>query len=321
MPDEKRRTKETLGAEGPFRIATVAELTDVPEPTLRAWERRYGIPSPLRTASGYRLYSAAEVEQVRQMRRLCDGGMAAAEAATLVRAKARPSRAPTLPAAEDPYESMVEDIVAAVEHFDDHALDHLMRQLLLLGTSSTIFERIVAPALRTIGDKWQRGEISVAHEHLVSQRLSAVLRDILRLGPGNESADRVLLGCFADDEHELGLLGVAVRVAELGFRPVFLGARTPPSAIRGALDASSPALVGLSVTMTPTRPRTRELLEEYARACGRTPWIVGGRAAKDVADLTTKLGGHVAGEDGTVLVDMLRGAASRPASARRIGKK
>lgn len=288
----------------------------MPEPTLRAWERRYGIPSPERTASGYRLYGAPEVERVRRMRRLCDEGMAAAEAASLLRSKTRPSRASTL-TATDPYEGTVAEIVAAVERFDDRALDHLMRRLLLLGASSTVFERVIAPALRLIGQKWYAGEISVAHEHLASQRLSGLLRDVLRLGPENDGADRALLGCFADDEHELGLLGVAVRVAELGYRPVFLGARTPPSAIRSALAATSPKVVGLSVTITPPRPRARELVERYAAACGRTPWVVGGRAATDIADLTTKLGGHVAAEDGTALAGWLRGAASRPGAVSR----
>src|ERR1700744_5322809 len=72
------------GDRGPYRLPPVAALTGVPEPTLRAWERRYGIPTPERTASGYRLYGDREVAQVREMQRLCAGGLAAAEAARAV---------------------------------------------------------------------------------------------------------------------------------------------------------------------------------------------------------------------------------------------
>lgn len=66
---------------GRFRINRVAETTGIPEATLRAWERRYQVPKPSRTPSGYRLYSADDVAQVRKMRELCEAGISPADAA------------------------------------------------------------------------------------------------------------------------------------------------------------------------------------------------------------------------------------------------
>ncbi len=66
---------------GRFRINWVAENTGVAEATLRAWERRYQVPKPSRTPSGYRLYSPDDVALVRKMRELCEAGVAPAEAA------------------------------------------------------------------------------------------------------------------------------------------------------------------------------------------------------------------------------------------------
>lgn len=66
---------------GRFRINRVAESTGIPEATLRAWERRYQIPKPSRTPSGYRLYSSDDVAQVRKMRELCEAGVSPADAA------------------------------------------------------------------------------------------------------------------------------------------------------------------------------------------------------------------------------------------------
>ena len=86
-PLEEAPSGVELRTAGPLRIHAVAELTGVPEPTLRAWERRYGIPCPERTSSGYRLYGAREVDEVRRMKELCEAGMAAAEAAALVRTR------------------------------------------------------------------------------------------------------------------------------------------------------------------------------------------------------------------------------------------
>ena len=69
---------------GRYRIQAVAEMTGVSAATLRAWERRYGIPSPSRTASAYRLYSDRDIALVRQVRELCEGGMAPSQAAQVV---------------------------------------------------------------------------------------------------------------------------------------------------------------------------------------------------------------------------------------------
>jgi DNA-binding transcriptional MerR regulator len=292
---------------GPFRIRAVAELTGVPEPTLRAWERRYGIPAPERTASGYRLYSTREVEQVREMRRLSEGGMAAGEAAKLLISGSSVQGNQTQ-AHNDFYGATVEALLEAIGHFDDASLDVQLRKLMFLGSTATLLDRVVVPVLHEVGIRWHRGEISVAQEHFASQRLGTLLRDMLRLQPGADGEARVLLACFADDEHELGLLGIATRFSGWGLRPVFLGARTPPGAIRTAVAAASPVLVALSVTVTPHRARARELVDDYAGACGDVPWIVGGTGVNEIADLIRAKGGTVAPEDTPALRAIVRRA-------------
>ena len=117
-----------------YNIKAVVEATGLPAATLRAWERRYGVPTPERTSSGYRLYGAGEVEQVRRMRRLCEEGMAASEAARIV--LAGPAK-PADPQA-DPYAAAVDAILEAVERFDDVSLDLQLRRVMFLGPSGAL---------------------------------------------------------------------------------------------------------------------------------------------------------------------------------------
>lgn len=302
-----------LPASGPFRIHTVSELTGVPEPTLRAWERRYGIPKPERSASGYRLYAGSEVEQVRELRRLCDEGMAAAEAAKVV--LAHRATAPAGQPEADPHATAVSRILGAIRRFDDAELDRELRRLLFLGTAVTLLDEVMTPVLQEIGRLWHAGELSIAEEHLASQRIGTLLRDLVRLAPGALSEQTVVLGSFADDEHELGLLAMALRFSGWGLRPVFLGARTPPGAIRSAVQAMRPSLVALSVTQPPERSRARELVDDYASACGDVPWIVGGAASGAVADLVRGRGGAVASEDPVELRRSIRTLLSAPSAS------
>ena len=294
-------------------------MTGIPEPTLRAWERRYGIPTPERTASGYRLYSLQEVEQVRKMRAACEGGMSAAEAARSARAERDGQLAPGALAPEDAFAAAQRGLLDAVERFDDAALEDRLRQLTFMGPSTTLLDRIVAPTLQEIGRRWHAGELSIAQEHFASQRIGKLLRDLMQLAASTNGAARVVLGSFADDEHELGLLGLGLRLSTWGYRPIYLGARTPPEAIRDAVQSISPGLVALSVTQTPERARARELVRDYASACGDVPWLVGGAGVAGIAALVRTHGGWVDPEDPSALRALLRSALA--ASRTRVPKK
>jgi DNA-binding transcriptional MerR regulator len=292
---------------GLYRIAVVAELTGVPEPTLRAWERRYDIPSPRRTSSGYRLYGEREVEQVRRMRALCDSGISAAEAAKLVARERRlPSKREV--GARDALGTAAEAMLHAIERFDEEALNREVRRLPYAGSALEVVEQVVVPVLRTVGDRWLAGELSVAQEHLASQKLDTVLRDFLRLAPGGDGT--TLVACVADEQHHLGALAVAVYLATWGVRPVFFGARTPPDALARAVAALRPSAVALSVTITPERERARELLTAYAQACGRVPWAVGGSGSFAIADIVREAGGSAI-RDMTAFEAWMRGASKR----------
>ena len=68
-----------------FNVKAIAHQTDVAAATLRAWERRYGIPSPPRTDSGYRLYSARDVAMIRWLKSQIENGMSISQAVQLLR--------------------------------------------------------------------------------------------------------------------------------------------------------------------------------------------------------------------------------------------
>ena len=301
---------------GPWRIHAVAALTGIPEPTLRAWERRYGVPTPKRTASGYRLYGAPEIEQVRAMRRLCDEGMAAAEAARLVgsAAVAPPSDDSASSVSPDVHREAVRGLIAAIADLDDIELEKQIRRTLCLGSGMQLFDRVLAPTLVRIGQLWHEGQLSVAQEHFGTRRISTLVEDLTRLAVDEASTDAVVVACFADELHEVGALGLAMRFATWGWRPIVLGARTPPDALRTAVDTVAPKLVALSLTVVPERERARELVDGYASACGAIPWILGGKGGSAIADLVRRAGGIVAPPDVPALRALVRDAAKAPGS-------
>ncbi|AUX39447.1 MerR family transcriptional regulator [Sorangium cellulosum] len=288
-----RRTLNRVVHVSRYRIHAVSKMCGVSSATLRAWERRYGVPSPARTASAYRLYSEEDVAVIKKMRDYVNGGVAAAEAARMVLETAAP-HATAHTNGGDAFAGASERIVEAAIRFDPDGLDAEVNRALSLGPAVTIFERALGPALERIGDLWHEGKITVAQEHLASQVLGSTLQHLLRLAQPGESGRRVLLAGFADEDHVLGLFGIGLRFCSWGFRSVVLGPRTPPAAIARAVESLTPDLVALSVSIPPPPSNARELIDAYADACRDAAWIVGGAAAAALRPFIEARGGLVA---------------------------
>ena len=59
-------------------------MLSIPASTLRNWEERYGLVKPERSGGGHRLYTRAQVEQLRFVKERIDEGLQAAEAHRLL---------------------------------------------------------------------------------------------------------------------------------------------------------------------------------------------------------------------------------------------
>lgn len=313
---------ETVVADdkGKYRINAVAEMTGIPAATLRAWERRYGVPEPRRTESSYRVYSDADIELIRRVRELCEQGMAPSEAAKLVMADFEHRKAPSANSA-DPFAHAAEAIVQAVAAYDPHQIEGAVRHAMALGPAASVFERVFRPSMIEIGQRWHDGSFSVGQEHMATNIIEAATASMLRLVAREDAERTAVVACFADDTHTMPSLGFSLHMAAWGFDVVRMGARTPPSAIRQAVEELEPAIVGLSVTMTPAGHRARELVEEYAAACGDTPWVVGGSAARDLAELVTQHGGTVVeGLEPRQLRGFIEGLVAKSRKRRRVAE-
>jgi methanogenic corrinoid protein MtbC1 len=207
------------------------------------------------------------------------------------------ARGGSTPVEKDPYVVATERIIEAVRRFDPELLEEEVSKTLTLGPAVVIYDRTIGPALIKIGDLWHAGAVTVAQEHLASNMLGGTLVHLLRLAQPSDADRRIVLACFADEAHVLGLYGAGLRFASWGYRTLMLGASTPPAAIARVVDALAPELVGLSAVMMLPPPRARELVDAYADACHSTPWLVGGDGAESMRSWIEARGGLCVGRD------------------------
>jgi len=85
-------------------VAAVARRLGVAPPTLRTWDRRYGLGPSAHTAGAHRRYSPADVARLMVMRRLTLEGVPSADAAAIAIATAGPGEARDMHTPAEGYE-------------------------------------------------------------------------------------------------------------------------------------------------------------------------------------------------------------------------
>jgi DNA-binding transcriptional MerR regulator len=275
-----------------FRIQAAAQISGVNEPLIRAWERRYRVLAPKRTAGGYRTYSEADIEVLKRLKELTESGVAIAQAAALlprIRRELKDQKPLKAPAAPQ-LQRWQEEVLLGAQRLDQGAVERVLDEAFRSVTPLAFFEELVAPLMREVGHRWQQGIVSVAEEHLISAVAREKLVTLLSRAP-RRSRRHVLAACAAEEAHEFGVLGAALRFRHAGWKVTLLGARTPVEQLVRTLGALAPDVLAISLVQT---TGAREYVQALASALpSNTSVVLGGQAARELAAPAKKHGFRV----------------------------
>jgi DNA-binding transcriptional MerR regulator/methylmalonyl-CoA mutase cobalamin-binding subunit len=244
-------------------IAAVERDTGLTKDTLRIWERRYGFPTPDRSALAERFYPLEQVEKLRVIKRLLDAGHRPGQIVSQP-IEALLQLSDSSPAVTEPRGHPDQpDLRAYVDLVRAHDVDGLRRQLaqaqLQLGLRRFVIE-VISPLNTLIGDTWMRGHLEVFEEHLYTESIHVLLRQAISTVPVPEAASRprVLLTTFPHEPHGLGLLMAEPLFLLEGCRCLSLGVQTPIWDIVLAAKSQRADIVALSFSsmLTPTAVTT-----------------------------------------------------------------
>jgi DNA-binding transcriptional MerR regulator len=152
-----------------LRIGELSRHPGVSDHLLRAWESRYGLLRPLRSAGGFRLYSEADALRVRRMQAYLARGLSAAEAARAAlgedsgrqlgqgsAATAGPGQAAGPGRALAPAGELPETLRRALDAFDEPAAQAVLDRLMSDFSLTTVLREVVLPYLADLGQRWER---------------------------------------------------------------------------------------------------------------------------------------------------------------------
>jgi DNA-binding transcriptional MerR regulator len=254
-----------------LRIGALSRRVGVSPELLRAWERRYGVLQPRRTEGGFRLYSADDEKRVRTMLRHVEAGVPAAEAARLALAEA-PESGNGLPPR---LEALADAFREALDRFDEPTANLMLDRLLGAFTVETVLRDVVVPYLGELGERWERGEASVAQEHFASNLLRGRLFGLAR-GWGRRGGPAAVLACAPGELHDLPLIVFGLVLAGRGNAVTFLGPDTPVETVATAARDLDARLVVISAT---TRERLAGAQRELRALASSVPVALAGAGA------------------------------------------
>jgi len=236
-----------------LRIGELSRRLGVSDHVLRAWEGRYGLLQPVRSAGGFRLYSEADALRVRRMQAHLADGLSAAEAARAVlgqdsRADGRAAGPDRVPAADSELSGALRQ---ALDAFDEPAAQAVLDRLLSDLSLTAVLRDVVLPYLTELGERWERGTASVAQEHFATNVIRGRLAGLAR-GWGNGHGPRAVLACPPGELHDLALMVFGIVLHRSGWRIDYLGMDTPLAELTRTVDARRPALVVVAATLPET---------------------------------------------------------------------
>ena len=289
-----REITEPFGSDEPVRhpISVASAQTGLSRDVIRVWERRYRAVEPMRSSGGQRVYSEEDIERLRLLAAATKHGrnismVARLGTEQLVRlAKEDQSKQPQVEF--DSESSTATDVDVALVHIiqlDGASLDAQLRRAIRRSGEPWFLEQLAPALMRAVGDGWATGALSIAHEHLTSAVVIAILLETVRAVPSVSSAPKLVVATPSGDRHAIGAALVAAAASIEGWSIVYLGADVPAADISAAAASIHARAVALSVVYAEDRERVlAELRSVRAQLGARVHFLVGGAAGALLAE-------------------------------------
>jgi DNA-binding transcriptional MerR regulator len=253
------RFLQSFSATPMYNTKLVVGETGVPADTFRAWERRYGLPRPHRGEGGQRLYSERDIATIRWLRDRTNEGLTISQAVALLESE---EDVPVVSEQPRSFEALRNDLLRALLRFDGPSADTILSESFALYPLDNVCTAIMQPVLVAVGEMWHNGNASIAQEHFTSQFLRRKLLALLNIYDVPEGRATVVAACAPGEQHDLGLLLLALFLVRRNYKVVFLGSDVPSEALQHAVAQVRPDIVCISAASVTTSDHALRMADD-----------------------------------------------------------
>lgn len=292
-----------------YNLKAVVNETGLKPDTLRAWERRYGLPNPHRTAGGHRLYSERDVDLLKWLIARQEEGLSISRAIDLwkqIEADGRdplvemqsssgePAPVVTTVSPGDNIAALRQAWIDACLDFDERRADSVLAEAFALFPTETVCFSLLQKGLSEIGMGWYEGRVTIQQEHFASALAIRRLETMVASTPPPTRNGRILAACPSEERHTFSLLLITLLLRRNGWDVVYLGANVPTTRLEPTLDQAKPHIVILASQTLYTASTMLEMAKLLQRE--RVVTAFGGAVFNQIPKLRGMMPGYFLGE-------------------------
>ena len=284
-------------------IKTVAIQTGLTQFTIRVWEKRYNVVTPLRTETNRRLYSDADISRLTLLRLATETGHSIGRIANLptetllalIGTKgtiAQPSAiAEEVVSQETSLRFYIASCITAIKQFQTQALESTLFAASVAFSQPVFLEKLIAPLMQEIGEQWQAGTLRIAHEHLATAVVRSSLGNICQGLDISATMPNLVIATPRGQLHEIGALIAGTTAAAQGWQVTYLGANLPAEEIVGCAIQNEAKAIGLSIIYPTDDPQLANELRKFRRGIQEhVALFVGGAGAAAYSSVINSIG-------------------------------
>jgi DNA-binding transcriptional MerR regulator len=292
-----------------FNLKAVVQQTGLKPDTLRAWERRYGLPTPERSSGGHRLYSQQDIDTIKWLVARQHEGLSISRAVELWKQFRTEGRDPLLAAPPiatqagpallshpegETIAQMRQQWIRACLAYEEPQAEQILNQAFALYSPETVAIELLQRAVAEIGEGWYAGDITVQQEHFCSSLTVRRLEALVMTSPPPLRPGRILAACPPGEQHIVGLLLLTFLLRRQGWEVVYLGANVPVEQLETTIAVIQPQLVIMAAQQLHTAAALMEAAQAVQHA--RVPLAYGGLIFNLLPTLCERIPGHFLGE-------------------------
>ena len=266
-----------MADEHKFGIKTVAIQTGLTQFTIRAWEKRYDVVTPMRTETNRRLYSDADISRLTLLRLATEAGHSIGRIADLpiekllelVGTEGMVVQSPAIAKEDVSQETSlrfyIASCVAAVKQFEARTLESTLFAASVAFSQPVFLEKLITPLMQEIGEQWKAGTLRVAHEHLATAVVRTLLGNICQGVDVSDAMPNLVIATPRGQLHEIGALIAGTTAASQGWQVTYLGPNLPAEEIVGCAVQNGAKAIGLSIIYPTDDPHLANELRKLRR--------------------------------------------------------
>jgi methanogenic corrinoid protein MtbC1 len=218
-----------------------------------------------------------------------------------------------------PTAALADDLTRMLLAFDSGAAEVVLSEAFAMYRVEEVCLAVIAPTLVEVGERWHRGEISVATEHFASSFARRKLFTLFNTYETGRGRGLVFAGCAPDEWHEIGLLMISLFLVRHGIRLSYLGPNLQADGLAETLRHHQPDMLIVSATSEATADRIGELADVVSALPEPRPFLAYGGHGFDHEPRRQQIAGAYLGADAATAVRiverLLGGSTDGPGDA------